>query len=366
MRAILRRAAGLPLLIAAAGCFTNYGPGTVPAARFDYNERIAQSWNEQLLVNLVRLRYRDTPYFLEVGTVLAQYQAVRHASAAASIGVGGGEGSAIGPSAGVDFSESPTITYQPLQGEEFVRRLLEPVPGETLMLLAGSGWSVERLLLCCVNGLNGIPNVPSAAGPTPTVVRIDGRYRAAARLLRRLQSAGRLQSLPGPGGRADGRVRIAAPDSADSSGTLTTDSLADLLRIDRGARELDVVTDGGVERPAEFRLRLRSLLGAMFYLSQAVDVPDGDVSEGLVTTSRMPDGSAADWPGLMGNIFRVKTSETRPTRAFAQVRYRGHWFYIDDADLESKTTFGLLSNLFSLQSAQSHAASPLLTVPAGQ
>jgi hypothetical protein len=363
MRAILRRvAAPLPIL-AAAACFTNYGPGTVPAARFDYNERIAQSWNEQLLVNLVRLRYRDTPYFLEVGTVLAQYQAVRRAAGAASIGVGGGEASSVGPSAGVDFSESPTITYQPLQGEDFVRRLLEPVPGETLMLLGGSGWSVERLLLCCVNGVNGIPNLPSAAGPTPSVVRVDERYRAVARLLRRLQAAERLQSVRGPGGRADARLRIATPDAAD---TATIDSLAALLKIERGARELDVTTDDGVERPAELRLRLRSLLGAMFYLSQAVEVPAEDAKAGLVTVSRMPDGTAADWAALMGNIFRVKTSENRPARAFAAVRYRGHWFYIDDTDLESKTTFGLLSNLFSLQSAQSRAASPLLTVPAGK
>lgn len=197
-------------------------------------------------------------------------------------------------------------------------------------------------------------------------MRVDGRYRVAARLLRRLQTAGRFQSLRGPGGRADGRLRIAAPDAADPVDTATTDSLAALLKIDRGARELDVTTDDGVERPAELRLRLRSLLGAMFYLSQEVEVPAEDVKAGLVTASRMPDGTAADWPALMGNIFLVKTSESRPASAFAAVRYRSHWFYIDDADLESKTTFGLLSNLFSLQLAQSRAASPLLTVPAGQ
>ncbi|MGH7498749.1 MAG: hypothetical protein ACREL3_07855 [Gemmatimonadales bacterium] len=366
MPAAIRRLTAFPLLLLAAGCFSNFGPGTVPAARFDYNQRIAQSWNEQLLLNLVRLRYRDTPYFLEVGTVLAQYQIVRHASAAASIGVGGGEGSAVGPSIGADFAESPTITYQPLQGEEFVRRLLEPVPGETLMLLAGSGWSVERLLICCVNAINGIANVPSAAGPTPSVARVDPRFRSAARLLRRLQSSGRLQPVRGPGGQPEGRVAITPPDSTQPADTTTLDSLASLLRLDRAARELDITVDQGVERPAELRLRLRSLLGAMFYLSQAVDVPEGDARAGLVTTSQMPDGTAADWPALMGGIFRVRSSETRPNGAFTSVRYRGHWFYIDDADLESKTTFGLLLNLFSLQSAQSRAAQPLLTVPAGQ
>jgi hypothetical protein len=353
-----------PLLVIATGCITNFGPGTVPVARFDYNQRIAQSWNEQLLLNLVRLRYRDTPYFLEVGTVLAQYQAVGHANAAASIGVGGGEGSALGPSIGADFSESPTITYQPLQGEEFVRRLLQPVPGETLMLLAGSGWSVERLLLCCVNGVNGIWNLPSAAGPTPSVARADPRFREVARLFRRLQSAGQLQSLSGPGGVT--RVRMAPPDPSEPADTVTLDSLAALLHFDPAARELVVAADEGVERPGELRLRHRSLLGAMFYLSQAVEVPEEDAKAGLVTSARTPDGAPVDWPALMGGIFRIKSAGSHPDRAFAVVRYRGHWFYIDDGDLESKTTFGLLSNLFSLQSAQSRAVSPLLTVPAGQ
>jgi hypothetical protein len=359
------RLATLPLLLLGAGCFTNFGPATVPPARFDYNQRIAQSWNEQLLLNLVRLRYRDTPYFLEVGTILAQYQLVRHANAAASIGVGGGEGSSVGPSLGADYAESPTITYQPLQGEEFVRRLLEPVPGETLMLLAGSGWSVERLLLCCVNGLNGIANVPAAAGPTPAIALVDPRFRAAARLLRRLQSSGQMLPVRGPGGRAEGRVRITATDSGAAEHE-TFDSLAALLGIDPAAHELDVTTDDGLPHRAELRLRLRSLLGAMFYLSQAVDVPGADIESGLVTSARMPDSTLVSWPDLMGGIFRVRTSDERPGTAFTAVRYRGHWFYIDDTDLESKTTFGLLLNLFSLQSASSRAASPLLTVPAGQ
>jgi hypothetical protein len=97
-----------------------------------------------------------------------------------------------------------------------------------------------------------------------------------------------------------------------------------------------------------------------------VEVPRADVEAGLVTGARLPDGSAADWFALTGGIFRVRSGETRPARAFAAVEYRRHWFWVDDRDLESRTTFGLLSNLFSLQSAQSRAAGPVLTVPAGQ
>ena len=60
-------------LLVLAGCATRVGPRTIPPARFNYNEMIARSLNEQLLLNLVRLRYRDTPLFVDVGGVVAQY-----------------------------------------------------------------------------------------------------------------------------------------------------------------------------------------------------------------------------------------------------------------------------------------------------
>ena len=46
----------------------------------------------------------------------------------------------------------------------------------------------------------------------------------------------------------------------------------------------------------------------------------------------------------------MRAMGSRPDRAFVSVHYRGHWFYIDDADLDSKTTFDLLPHLVSLQS----------------
>ena len=57
------------------------GPQTIRGASFDYNEAIAHSWNEQLLLNLVRLRYRDSPYFLRVTSVTTQYSLEASASA---------------------------------------------------------------------------------------------------------------------------------------------------------------------------------------------------------------------------------------------------------------------------------------------
>lgn len=44
---------------------------------------------------------------------------------------------------------------------------------------------------------------------------------------------------------------------------------------------------------------------------------------------------------------------------------RGSWFYIDDSDLDSKSTFSMLMQLFALQSGNSDGMTPVLTIPVG-
>ena len=48
----------------------------------------------------------------------------------------------------------------------------------------------------------------------------------------------------------------------------------------------------------------------------------------------------------------MRSSTSRPANAFVAVPYRGAWFYIADNDLESKSTFMLLTQLFNLQAGQ--------------
>lgn len=52
------------------GCHS-FGPKGLEGTHSRYNQAIVNSLNEQILQNLVRLRYRDMPYFLEIGGVTA-------------------------------------------------------------------------------------------------------------------------------------------------------------------------------------------------------------------------------------------------------------------------------------------------------
>ena len=51
--------------------------------------------------------------------------------------------------------------------------------------------------------------------------------------------------------------------------------------------------------------------------------------------------------------------------AYVKIRYRDHYYYIADNDLESKSTFMLLTEIFNMQAGQGVALMPTLTLPVG-
>jgi hypothetical protein len=93
--------------------------------------------------------------------------------------------------AAVDASERPTVTYDPLRGQEFVKRLVSPISEETVILLIRSGWSVDRVLRTSVQELNNVENARRASGPTPSRFSENEflEFREAVLALREMQVA---------------------------------------------------------------------------------------------------------------------------------------------------------------------------------
>ena len=68
---------------------------------------------------------------------------------------------------------------------------------------------------------------------------------------------------------------------------------------------------------------------------------------------------------MTGTLIDVESG--RPSgRPYASVRYRGHTFWIDDGDLDSKSTFTMLNLVLALQAGEVPSGGPILTLPVAQ
>jgi diadenosine tetraphosphatase ApaH/serine/threonine PP2A family protein phosphatase len=108
-------------------------------------------------------------------------------------------------------------------------------------------------------------------------------------------------------------------------------------------------------------------LQALYYVSYGVDIPPEHAIGGLVTVTLDAAGQAFDWGNVMRGFFRVHWAKghKRPPGAHVAVRYKDYWFYIDDTDQETKSTFSLLMELARLELTGKTGPGPQLTLPVG-
>jgi hypothetical protein len=344
------------LLVLLSGCSLT-GPSTVTVGRPLYNLAVQRTNDEQLLLNLVRLRYRDTTFFLEVASVSTSFEIESQANAGVNLPSAGHSVWDLG--LGGRVMEVPTVTYTPLRGQDFVRQVMSPIELRTILLLYHSGWAVDRIFGLCVQRMNGVPNAPSASGPTPARAPVYEDYAKVMRVFRKLQRERALDL----GWVGEKRKELTLWVSPDFRGSDEWSEVARILSLppERNAFLIEVALQQ--RNPTVIGVIPRSLVSVFFYLSQGVEVPPEDEAAGRVTVTRTSDDQPFAWSEMMGDLLRVRSSRDEPENFAVRTRYRGSWFYIDDSDLSSKSTFALLTQLLQLQGGEVPSTGPLLTLP---
>lgn len=365
MRDKIQSSCPKPLLLLAVaalihGCHS-FGPDELRGTYPLYNAAIVDSQNEQFIQNIVRLHYRDTAFFLDVVSVTASLKQDLNAGldqSAFDLAQGGAD--LLQFSAGGAYTTSPTIAYAPLQGEGFVKSVLRPVSITDLFALTGSGWSSRRLLGLCVERMNELENAPNASGPMPkfSPIHIDP-FNRLLQLFDEVMNEGLIIPRIDPNTQETQLEIKSSPAYHDAIW-----EIKQLLGLDQHLEIFHVNSDFLKHKGDTISIRSRSLMSIFFYLSHNVDTPSIHKSAGLVSVTRNQDGSEFDWSKTAGGrLFHIRQSERQPDMAFVSIPYRGQWFYLADNDLESKSTFMLLSQLFRLQAGAAKSAGPTLTLP---
>lgn len=364
--------AGLALVLL-PGCQSAFGPSAVQRTHSAYNQSIINSVNNELLENIVRLRYRDAPFFLMISSVTSSLNMNANANVGAYVPVAGG-GESLSPSISFSYSDSPTLSYQPLQGADLLKNVYSALQPEAVFVLTESGWRLDRVLGLCMERINYLFNAPQASGPTPQEAPHYVEFARLMDILLSLQESqliefGRRQvsSESGESGEAI-FVKLHGGARAGASGKQgEIDELYTLLNLDRSLNEFQVSTNMLELKESDntaWFIQTRSVSGILNYLSHNVTVPELHEVAAVVTVTVTDERRLFDWSDTpAGRMFQVETSEEPPAAAYVSTHYRGHWFYIRDDDLNTKSTFMLLRQLFDLQSGQMQGYGPTLTLP---
>ena len=350
------------LVLAVVAC-TSIGPGTVSRDRIDYASSIGNSWKEQTLLNIVKLRYGDVPVFLEVAQVIAGYQL--QGTLGTSFTAGNFNAAVIGPftangnatTAGT-YTDRPTVIYQPLTGVDFLKRLMTPIPPSSVLFALQSGYSAERVMPITLDSINGINNASNRLSRPP-----DPKFTRLVELMREGQLAGAIQiRIEHPKEGSESSVLIFGP-SRDSELAAKGREIKSILGIKPDLRELRVNYGGYSGKDDEIDMKTRSMLEIMLEFASLVQVPEADVVQGRATPGvAEARGTAA----LSGPSLRVQVTDAQPPDAFVATQYDGRWFWIADTDIQSKYTFGIIMLLFSIADTGVRGSAPVVTIPANQ
>lgn len=401
-------AALVGVMIIAAGCL---GPTAVSQTRTRYNEVYRSTNDEQILLNIVRLRYADSPVFVDLPNITSQFEFEANGNylgghgnqfpGVTSLGLGN-----------LQVRDSPTLSFHPRGGQEIAKALLTPLSAE-LFSVVNAGANVEQFMLMAINDINDLPNAAGSIVMTPAVPSDNYEFRRGVQMLAELDQRGAVelvvkkmedddQSDPIPSQQVQGRDLVSAQkddfyfrETEDGRMTVRKQEKMLILRI----RLEDIDSPEVHEMCRIFRLKpgqnvykvkselsgdhpkrlvpdkdeledtiyvnMRSMLQMGIFLSKGVCVPDEHILDGVAPMTPGPDGQYYDWTQVTQGIFRVCVQKRKPRNAEAAVRYRGYWFYIPQNDVQSRAALAIFELLFSVQESEGKPLGPLFTLPIG-
>lgn len=221
-----------------------------------------------------------------------------------------------------------------------------------------SGYAADFLLGLTVESLNGVRNRSTVGA---AVREADPEFIRALALLREVQVAGafgmRVEEDKAKGSTAVVFFRREGvpPAIAEKAAEIRR-----LLKLPAEPQKFVLTYSPVRGGDNELAVNSRSMLQIMQAFASYVDVPE----------AHLKDSSA--WPGpayvpaaeSRGQNVRIHSGKNKPASAFAAVRYRDYWFWVDNGDLRTKRALTALVFFFTLSETGNPETLPLITIPA--
>jgi hypothetical protein len=336
------------------GC-SGIGPPTVSRDRFDYTVAISDSWKRQMLFNMVKIRYGDAPVFLDLSSVISQYQIAGQISLGATFNHNPWSSSETLGGTG-NYVDRPTITYSPITGDKFARSLMSPVPPAAVLSLVQAGYPVDLVFRLLVQEINGVRN---RFGGDVRARSADPEFYSLIEKMRSIQLLGAIGMRFTKREKEEATFMVIRQERDPAIEALSAE-VRKLLGLDPLGKEFSVVYGAISKDNKEVAILTRSILEVIIDISADIEVPAAHVEEKRVSPTHVEE---AVRDGKILPLIRIHSSSGKPDDAFVSIPYRNSHFWVDDRDLMSKKIFSFLMFVFTLAETGDKGTVPIVTVP---
>ncbi|WP_127100938.1 hypothetical protein [Legionella sp. km772] len=341
----------------AVGC-SSVGPQILPKDRYNYNKAMNYSSNQELLLNIVRLRYDENLMALKVSSISGSASISDGLTLGSSVTfpVPGKANGGLSPSANLNYSDNPIVSYTPLDDQAFFQSFLSRLDLYDVSLLLQSAWSIPRVLRVGFQQVGKAFNAPSAARSTSSHVPQYQTFIDMTYVLRRMQLADAITGFYSKQGDVENLTLV-----IDKHYRLTPKERTILRKAGIEIYQNQIVFSN-YPGPHKVYVVTRSVIGVFHYLSKGVQEPPEDIKRQVMVQTVYKDGRVFDWQQVLRGMMKIYYSDSQPKDAYLAIPYRGRWYYIKDSDSDSKQTFALLANITGLaQTSAPASAAPALT-----
>lgn len=376
-----------------ASC-TSFGPQEIKADMPAFSDVLMHSSTEQILRNIVYLSYGQPVSYLKITSIATSYSLTTSAGANAGWSEGDTAGGfpntslvqSLGISPSISYSNSPTISYMPVDDAAFVNMIDQPLTFQQIALLYNGEVSNLRLLWRLIfSQIGDLENSPGAVNSDGEENDDFGEYItltiALNKTIKKKTSTFSLINYKDQ----TGLMLHFKPNFTNSDDVIVIKKLLmippkynDIFFINTTAKNVTLSQDGLTFIADEFLynnnnnltfVKLRSISSIMRYLSHSVRVPDKDLKKGYSVNFKDSEGQPHRWSKSLDDLMTIYSSDSEPSDAFVKTFVNNHWFYINMSDTNSKYTFSMLMKLMTIALGYAQPLNaqntPILTLPIG-